>query len=108
MATFVKTQEFKNLNIGFALDEGVVTPIKEYILFYGEKVLWHIHVHCSGTPGHGCSLHSDTPGEKLRYIINKFLGLRDEMQARKGDQIFPEDDVSSINLTRVYVIFHRS
>jgi hypothetical protein len=40
MQKFVKTQEFKNLKIGFALDEGMASTTDEYLIFYGERYMW--------------------------------------------------------------------
>uniref|UniRef100_A0A672YE07 Peptidase M20 dimerisation domain-containing protein n=1 Tax=Sphaeramia orbicularis TaxID=375764 RepID=A0A672YE07_9TELE len=46
METFVNHPEFKNLNIGFALDEGIT-------------------IHCPGSPGHGSRFVENTAAEKL-------------------------------------------
>lgn len=40
MREFVKTDKFKNLNVGFALDEGLASPTNEFALFYGERCIW--------------------------------------------------------------------
>lgn len=40
MQVFVKSPEFKALNIGISLDEGTPYPASEWIVFHGEKVLW--------------------------------------------------------------------
>lgn len=40
MAKFVHTEDFKSLNVGFALDEGMANPGEEFILFYGERSIW--------------------------------------------------------------------
>jgi hypothetical protein len=37
MAQFIKTREFSNLNIGFAMDEGITSPNDEFILSYTER-----------------------------------------------------------------------
>lgn len=37
MAGFVESDEFKKLNIGFALDESDPSPTNEFILYYGER-----------------------------------------------------------------------
>lgn len=39
---FVKTEVFKNLNIGFALDEGLAVENDVYRLYYGERSPWCI------------------------------------------------------------------
>lgn len=40
MAHFVKTNEFRSLNIGFALDEGLASTNEVLPLFYGERAIW--------------------------------------------------------------------
>lgn len=40
MREFVKTKEFKELNVGFALDEGIASPDDVYALFNGERCIW--------------------------------------------------------------------
>ena len=36
----VKLPEFKNLNIGFALDEGLASPTNAFSVYYGERGCW--------------------------------------------------------------------
>ena len=40
MKKFVQMQEFKKLNVGFALDEGYANPSEKFSLFYGERNAW--------------------------------------------------------------------
>lgn len=40
MAHFVKTDEFRSLNIGFALDEGLASINDVIPLYYGERTIW--------------------------------------------------------------------
>ena len=41
MAKYVLSQEFKQLNIGLALDEGLATPDDVIPVYYGERnVFW--------------------------------------------------------------------
>lgn len=40
MELFTKMQEFKDLNIGFALDEGLANPTDAFTVFYGERAPW--------------------------------------------------------------------
>lgn len=39
-APFIKTQEFKDLNVGVAIDEGVAKPTEEYYFYYAERLSW--------------------------------------------------------------------
>jgi aminoacylase len=40
MAKFVSTSDFHDLNVGFALDEGMASPSEQFSLFYGERSIW--------------------------------------------------------------------
>ncbi|XP_026733006.1 aminoacylase-1-like [Trichoplusia ni] len=103
MEKFVLHKDFKDLNVGFALDEGMASPNKDFILFNGERSIWQIHVHCTGQPGHGSLLFPNTAGEKLRYIIDKFMDMRAEQKKiLDSNPKLTIGDVTTINLTQVY------
>ncbi|CAH0700161.1 unnamed protein product [Spodoptera exigua] len=101
MRVFSESPEFKNLNIGFALDESApnLHPT-EIMAFYGERTSRQIVVTCRGDPGHGSLLSSNTAGEKLHYIIDKFMTLRAE-EKRKADSGTWVGDITTINLTQL-------
>jgi len=40
MKQFVKTDDFKAMNLGFALDEGLANPTDSFTIFYGERSVW--------------------------------------------------------------------
>lgn len=102
MAKFVKTKDFRNLNVGFSLDEGMASPVEEFPIYNGERSIWHMHIHCPGQTGHGSLLHENTAGEKVRYIIDKFMDLRaQEKQKLKENSNFTIGDVTTINLTQL-------
>jgi len=49
MAKFVTTSEFAELNVGFALDEGIATPHEVFDVYYCERTSWcklYISLHC--------------------------------------------------------------
>ncbi|XP_026315324.1 aminoacylase-1-like isoform X2 [Hyposmocoma kahamanoa] len=103
MKKFVHTSDFKALNVGFALDEGMASPNEEFIIFNGERSIWQIHVHCPGRPGHGSLLLPDTAGEKLRYVINKFMDLIEQQKKiLDSDSKLTIGDVTTVNLTQIY------
>uniref|UniRef100_A0A8C3UKT4 N-acyl-L-amino-acid amidohydrolase n=1 Tax=Catharus ustulatus TaxID=91951 RepID=A0A8C3UKT4_CATUS len=55
MEMFVKRPEFKALNVGFAMDEGLASPSDTFSVFYGERSPWceYLCVQCPvpGSPG---------------------------------------------------------
>ncbi|KAG5274990.1 hypothetical protein AALO_G00142370 [Alosa alosa] len=102
METFIKHPEFKQLNIGFALDEGLANPGEAYTVFYGERSPWWITVHCPGSPGHGSRFVENTAAEKLRKIINSFLDFREKEKHRLDiSECFTLGDVTTVNMTMV-------
>jgi aminoacylase len=61
-----------------------------------------IHFLIKGTPGHGSLLHKDTAGEKLRYLLDKFLDLRKHSQQMlENNPDLTIGDVTSANITMV-------
>ncbi|XP_077386301.1 aminoacylase-1A-like [Festucalex cinctus] len=102
METFVRHPEFHKLNIGFALDEGLANPGNAFTVFYGERNPWWITIHCPGSPGHGSRFVENTAAEKLRHIINSFLGFREKEKHRLNtSQCFTLGDVTTVNMTMV-------
>ncbi|XP_023172478.1 aminoacylase-1 [Drosophila hydei] len=102
MRPFVETKEFRALNIGFGLDEGLASPTAEFPVFYAERSVWRMTFKISGTAGHGSLLLANTAGEKLHYILDKMMQLRWQQVARLENN--PEltiGDVTTINLTRI-------
>lgn len=39
MMAFAPSDEFKALNVGFALDEGIASPTDEFPVYYGERTI---------------------------------------------------------------------
>ena len=52
MAKFVVSKEFKQLNIGFALDEGLASPTETIPLYYGERNVFWMKFKCTGIKQH--------------------------------------------------------
>lgn len=102
MRSFVKSKEFRDLNVGFAVDEGAANPSEKFYLFYGERTVFQIWIHCSGTAGHGSVFVPNTAAEKLRLVINRFLDFRASEEIKYQDEK-QRDNVTSINLTMLKV-----
>lgn len=103
MKDFVHTADFKALNVGFSLDEGVACPKKNFYMFNGERSIWHVTVKCAGSTGHGSIMLDNTAGEKLRVIINRFMEFREAEKAKLKDPKNKLGDVTSVNLTKISV-----
>ncbi|KAM3957096.1 aminoacylase-1-like [Aphomia sociella] len=100
MGEFVKTEQFRKLNVGFALDEGMASPTDECLVYNGERSIWHLSIICPGKSGHGSLLLPDNNGEKIRYIIDKFMDLRKESKTKlEKNPELTVGDVTTVNLT---------
>lgn len=100
MRLFVKTEAFRRLNVGFALDEGIATPDEVFSVFYAERSVWRVDFVCHGTTGHGSLLLENTAGEKLRHILDRMMNFRAEQQKiLKNNPEFSIGDVTTVNLT---------
>uniref|UniRef100_A0A8C5QBI5 N-acyl-aliphatic-L-amino acid amidohydrolase n=1 Tax=Leptobrachium leishanense TaxID=445787 RepID=A0A8C5QBI5_9ANUR len=102
MELFVDYPEFKDLNPGITLDEGLASPTEEFSVFYGEKCPWWITVHCRGDPGHGSLFIENAAATKLHSVITKFLEFREKEKKRlESDPSLSIGDVTTVNLTKL-------
>jgi aminoacylase len=101
MCKFVTTDKFKEMNVGFALDESHASDTEEYVIHYGERCTWWLKVICSGQPGHGSRFIDDSAGEKFNTIISQFLKFRSEQYELMKSKNLKTGDVITINLTSV-------
>ena len=100
MAKYVVSKEFKDLNIGIALDEGLASPDNEIPLFYGERNEYWVKFRCPGNPGHGSRFIENTAGEKVQYLMNKLLNFRKEQKKiYDSDDNLTLGDVTTVNMT---------
>lgn len=96
---FVKTDVFKNLNVGCALDEGYPSASNNLEVFYTEKPSWSVLITTHGHSGHASVLFNDTAVEKLNFIMTKFLDLRRLESWKLNELNYPYGNVTAINLT---------
>ncbi|CAI2189009.1 17561_t:CDS:2 [Funneliformis geosporum] len=107
MKLFVKSDDFKKLNIGFALDEGISCSHNALKVFYGERAPWWINVTTKGNTGHGSQFIHNTAVSKLHRIINRFMEFREsqerqlEIGRHKDGRKYTLGDVTTINLTKL-------
>ncbi|KAI3693544.1 hypothetical protein L1987_76489 [Smallanthus sonchifolius] len=75
MAKFVESNDFKELNVGFFLDEGQASTNDEYRVFYADRSPWHIVIKAAGQPGHGSRMFDNSAMENLMKsveIVSRF------------------------------------
>jgi len=102
MRKFVVSQEFKKMNIGLALDEGLASPTDEVPVYYGERNVYWVKFKIAGNPGHGSRFIENTAAEKAQYLMNKILGYRDtQKKLLEANPEFTLGDVTTVNLTMI-------
>lgn len=100
MGAFVETAEFRALNIGYALDEGMPSFNNQFTVINDERCTWRIEFTCNGITGHGSILFENTTGEKITYLINRFMERRKiEVDNMQNLNLTSYANVTSINLT---------
>lgn len=104
MKAFTETDYFKSMKIGFALDEGSASPNNEFSLTYGERTLFRIWIHCTGTTGHASLLPNDTAIEKLQQILERFTKFRNSEKEKLKNPGVKIGNVTSMNLTLIKVL----
>ncbi|KAI8045716.1 hypothetical protein M5D96_001900 [Drosophila gunungcola] len=102
MAEFVKTDFYKQMNVGFSLDEGGTSASDVHHLFYAERIRWVLKLKLGGTAGHGSLLLPNTAGVKLNYVLNKLSEFREsQVQRLINDKSVNIGDVTTVNLTQL-------
>nr|XP_039253274.1 aminoacylase-1-like [Styela clava] len=103
MALFVHTPEFKAMNVGVVIDEGLACPDNKYYVFYGERSPWWVHVKCRGNAGHAAMFIDDTACDKVQKVIKSFTDYRNKEQKRfKGNHCQRLGDFTTINVTGIH------
>ncbi|XP_077982510.1 aminoacylase-1-like [Glandiceps talaboti] len=102
MGKLVQRSEFKDLNVGYVLDEGLANPKDIFTVFYGERPIWWVNVKCVGNPGHGSRFIENTAAEKLQKVINSFLAFREEQkQLLQKNEELKLGDVTTVNMNKL-------
>merc|ERR1712150_28417 len=96
MAKYVVSKEFKDLNIGFAVDEGLASEDNAIPLFYGERNAFWVKFKCPGNPGHGSRFIENTAAEKVQYLINKWLEEAGSGIELEYNQKFTDQTLTSV------------
>jgi aminoacylase len=102
MKKFVNAAEFRALNLGVMLDEGLAHPEDKYVVYTGERTGIWVRFTATGPVGHGSKLIDGTAFEKLSRAISRLQTLRDENVAKlKSSPTVVLGDVTTVNITVV-------
>lgn len=99
-SAFVETNEFKAMNAGFLLDEGIGSETAQLDVYYAERKSVKMYVNCTGASGHGLYILPNTAAQKALFMANKLYRLRDsEEQRLRRNASLTIGEVTTINLT---------
>ncbi|XP_044730771.1 aminoacylase-1-like [Chrysoperla carnea] len=77
MKVFVNSSQFKELNVGFALDKGMPSTSNQYLIGYNERALWQILIQCTGTSGDAGLLPNNIATERVFFLLRRMLAYRE-------------------------------
>ncbi|XP_062099155.1 uncharacterized protein LOC133805071 [Humulus lupulus] len=96
-ARFTASQEFRDLNLGFAMDEGQANPGDSFRVFHSDRSPWELVIKAKGTPGHGSRMYDNSAMENLMRsmeIMSRFRESQfDEVKAGRASN----SEVISVN-----------
>lgn len=102
MKKFVHSPEFRALNLGVMMDEGLAHPEDKYVVYTGERTGIWVRFTATGPVGHGSKLIEGTAFEKVSRAINRLQTLRDENVAKfNSSPTVVLGDVTTVNVTVV-------
>ncbi|PVU97346.1 hypothetical protein BB559_002066 [Furculomyces boomerangus] len=103
MRALVETQEFKDLNACFDVDEGTQSFFDKPLCFTSERVNCSVVFTAHGNTGHGSQFIEGTAIEKLLPIIDELMEFRsnqlEELKSMGGTQFLNQGHFTSVNLT---------
>ena len=96
---FVNAKEFRELNVGLALDEGLANPENAFSVFYGERASNWVILTAKGPTGHGSRFVKNTAIEKISRILSRIYAHRSMEESRCHALNLKLGDVLSMNVT---------
>ncbi|KAM7257309.1 hypothetical protein ACFE04_013050 [Oxalis oulophora] len=95
---FADSQEFKDMNVGILLDEGLASPEEHYRAFYSERCPWWLVIKAKGAPGHGAKLYDNSAMENLFKSIESVRRFRASQFDLVKQGLKSEGEVVSVNM----------
>ncbi|KAL7589763.1 hypothetical protein Lser_V15G36485 [Lactuca serriola] len=97
MQKFVESKEFKEMNVGFFLDEGQASTTNKYRVFYADRSPWNLVIKAIGKPGHGSKMFDDTAMENLMKSIEVVSKFRENQFDLVKTGVLANSEVVSAN-----------
>jgi len=102
MVKFIEHAVFRDMNVGFGLDEGLANPEEEYIVYNGQRSTWWLKITCRGNPGHGSRFIENTAVEKVRKLMNQIQEYRESQKSALDDNSCMKlGDVTTCNINMI-------
>ncbi|KVH95533.1 aminoacylase-1-like [Cynara cardunculus var. scolymus] len=98
MAKFVESKEFKQLNVGFFLDEGQASTTDQYRVFYADRSPWNLVIKAVGMPGHGSRMFDNSAMENLMKSVEVVSKFRENQFDLVKAGVLANSEVISANL----------
>lgn len=95
---FADSDEFKKMNVGIVLDEGLASPNENYRAFYAERSPWWLVIRATGAPGHGAKLYDNTAMENILKSIESVRRFRASQFDLVKSGLKSEGEVISVNM----------
>lgn len=96
-AKLVKSREFKELNLGFMLDEGQASPGDELRVFYADRSPWGLVIKAEGVPGHGSRMFDNSATENLMKSVELITKFRESQFDVVKAGLAANSEVISVN-----------
>eukprot|EP00759_Apiculatamorpha_spiralis_P017618 PhF_6_TR23779/c1_g1_i1/m.33265/K14677/ACY1; aminoacylase len=100
MAPFVISPDFKALNIGVVIDEGLAHPDDKYMVYYGERHPWWGVVTANSAMGHGSKFYEDpTSVNKILTFARTLEDIHKKQHEKLKQRPGHEGEFTSVNIT---------
>ncbi|XP_057486698.1 uncharacterized protein LOC130772830 [Actinidia eriantha] len=97
MGKFVKSSVFKELNVGFVLDEGQASVNDEFRVFYADRSPWSLVIRSVGMPGHGSRMYDGSAMENLMKSVEVMSKFRENQFDVVKAGLAANSEVISVN-----------
>lgn len=97
MAKFVKHKVFKEMNVGFVLDEGQASVGEEYRVFFADRSPWNLVIRATGVPGHGSRMYDNSAMENLMKSVEVMSKFRENQFDLVKAGVAANSEVISVN-----------
>ncbi|KAF5289146.1 hypothetical protein FQR65_LT02036 [Abscondita terminalis] len=99
MKSLIKSDEFRKLRVGFAIDEAGVAEGETITVHQAERRVWVFKVNCIGSSGHGSVFVVNNAAEKVQSFLDNLYKFRTLQKVKNYE-------ATTINLTKITGGYH--